>query len=83
MQHKKRSGQSLPVDVYGSGEDMDAIKAKAEKEGLSIDFHPATDHLDDTLHAYRYFPSRPSRNITAELVSLRCSYLSPLLARRA
>ena len=41
------------MDVYGSGEDMDAIKAKADAHQLAITFSPGRDHLDDQLHAYR------------------------------
>ena len=55
-QHQQRGGEPLPVDVYGSGEDMDAIKAKADANQLAITFSPGRDHLDDELHAYRQGP---------------------------
>lgn len=53
MQHQERGGQPLPVDVFGSGEDMEAIEAKAKAEGLSITFNSGIDHLDESIHGYR------------------------------
>lgn len=53
MQHQQDGGNPLPVDVYGSGEDMTAIQAKARENKLDINFHSGIDHLDDAIHAYR------------------------------
>jgi len=40
VQHHEQGGEPVPVDVYGSGEDiMGAIKQKAEKDNLSITVH--------------------------------------------
>ncbi len=41
------------MDVYGSGEDMEAIKKQAKQDGLAITFNSGIDHLDDRIHAYR------------------------------
>lgn len=41
------------MDVYGSGEDMDAIKTAASEAELAITFFPGRDHLDDKIHSYR------------------------------
>jgi len=56
VQHQEQGGKALPVDVYGSGEDMEAIKQKA-KDNLSITFHDGVDHLDDVIHSYRCYPA--------------------------
>lgn len=53
MQHQERGGQPLPVDVYGTGEDMQAIKKRAKEYGLAINFHSGIDHIDDAIHPYR------------------------------
>ncbi len=51
--HKESHGTNLPVDVYGSGEDLDEIKERAEKYGLELSFMGARDHLDVCIHPYR------------------------------
>lgn len=53
LQHQEHGGKPLPVDVYGSGEDMQAIKKRAKEDGLAITFNSGIDHLDDAIHAYR------------------------------
>ena len=52
-QHREHRGYNLPVDVYGTGEDLEAIKARAEDYQLEVSFKGARDHLDDTIHPYR------------------------------
>lgn len=54
MQHQERGGKPLPVDVYGTGEDMEEIKQRAKDYELEVKFNPGTDHLDEKLHAYRW-----------------------------
>ena len=54
----------MPVDVFGTGEDMEDIKKRAEEYKLDITFHPGTDHLDEKLHAYRYLPYNDHAQIT-------------------
>lgn len=41
------------MDVYGTGEDLEAIRARAEEYGLEVHFMGARDHLDDYIHPYR------------------------------
>jgi hypothetical protein len=51
--HKRAHGTNLPVDVYGSGEDWGAIRARAEALELAVSFLGGRDHLDASLHHYR------------------------------
>ena len=41
------------MDAYGSGEDLEAIKARAQDYELEVHFMGARDHLDDSIHPYR------------------------------
>jgi hypothetical protein len=52
-EHKEAHRQNLPVDVFGTGEDLEEIKARAEKQGLAVSFLGARDHLDAAIHSYR------------------------------
>ncbi len=52
-EHRERHGFNLPVDVFGTGEDLDAIKARAQQYELEVHFQGARDHLDDSIHPYR------------------------------
>jgi hypothetical protein len=40
------------MDLFGSGEDSDAVKAEVQKYGLALNFHPGRDHADAALHGY-------------------------------
>ena len=51
--HRRAHGWNLPVDVYGSGEDWDDIKARAAQLELAVSFLGGRDHLDESLHHYR------------------------------
>ena len=53
LAHRKAHGTNLPVDAYGSGEDSDDIKERAERYGLKVCFLGARDHLDESIHPYR------------------------------
>ena len=52
-EHRERHGFNLPVDVFGTGEDLDDIKARAQEYELKVHFQGARDHLDDSIHPYR------------------------------
>ena len=52
-EHRERHGFNLPVDLYGTGEDLEAIKARAQEYELEVHFQGVRDHLDDTIHGYR------------------------------
>ncbi|GJN02993.1 hypothetical protein PR202_ga20389 [Eleusine coracana subsp. coracana] len=43
------------LDVYGNGEDSEAVQATARKLDLSINFFKGRDHADDSLHGYKVF----------------------------
>ncbi|KAG5175372.1 Digalactosyldiacylglycerol synthase, family GT4 [Tribonema minus] len=49
----ERLGSCFPVDVYGTGPELDQIRERAEALKLQVTFHPATDHA--TLSQYRLF----------------------------
>eukprot|EP00250_Pteridium_aquilinum_P012616 c20837_g1_i1 orf=89-2581(-) len=55
LEKHKRDLKNLSVDVYGNGEDSTAVKAEAEKLGLSLKFHQGRDHADTSLHGYKVF----------------------------
>ena len=83
-QHREHKGYNLPVDVYGTGEDLEAIKARAEDYQLELSFKGARDHLDDSIHPYRSSrasPAAPSPAIMPSPLSfaLTAQYLSSLL----
>ncbi|KAG0622842.1 hypothetical protein M758_3G127900 [Ceratodon purpureus] len=46
---------NINLDLFGSGEDSDAVKAEAQKYGLALNFHPGRDHADSSLHGYKVF----------------------------
>ncbi|CAI5463845.1 unnamed protein product [Closterium sp. Yama58-4] len=45
----------LKVDVFGSGEDSEAVRAEAKAKGLSMKFHAGRDHADASLHKFKVF----------------------------
>ncbi|GJP47046.1 hypothetical protein CLOM_g6277 [Closterium sp. NIES-68] len=45
----------IKVDVFGSGEDSDAVRAEARAKGLSMKFHAGRDHADASLHKFKVF----------------------------
>lgn len=52
-QHREQKGNNLPVDIYGTGEDLEAIKARAQEYELEVHFMGARDHLENSIHPYR------------------------------
>lgn len=65
---------NINMDLFGSGEDSDAVRAEAEKYGLALNFHNGRDHADAALHGYdilllnnRYGPFSNSYLIWAEI----------------
>lgn len=46
LYEQKDKLDSLKVDVFGSGEDSDAVQAEAEKKGLQMRFYKGRDHAD-------------------------------------
>jgi len=43
---------NINMDLFGSGEDSDAVRAEVQKYGLALNFHPGRDHADAALHGY-------------------------------
>ena len=80
MQHQHDGGKPLPVDVYGSGEDMQAIKKQAKEDGLAITFHSGIDHLDEAIHPYRSTLSLFQDLATSNLDNELNIVFSPLLS---
>ncbi|CAL5218834.1 g565 [Coccomyxa viridis] len=64
-EHRERHGFNLPVDVFGTGEDLDAIKARAQQYELEVHFQGARDHLDDSIHPYRVFINPSTSDVVA------------------
>ena len=56
------NGKALDVDIFGSGDDLQAIQAGAKDKGLDhVIFHGARDHADSSIHQYKVFVN-PSRS---------------------
>eukprot|EP00897_Mesotaenium_endlicherianum_P009667 jgi/Mesen1/8729/ME000052S08156 len=47
--------EGLKVDVYGTGEDSNAVQAAAQQHRLRMKFHKGRDHADSALHQYKVF----------------------------
>ena len=45
----------LQMDVFGSGEDLDAVTREAREKGLPLTFRGRADHASDQMHDYKVF----------------------------
>lgn len=54
-EHTSRTGDNIPVDVYGSGPDLDAVQEEAQQRRLNMTFNGARDHADAALQEYKVF----------------------------
>lgn len=46
----KKDLEGFKIDVYGNGEDSEAVQTAARKFDLSINFFKGKDHADNSLH---------------------------------
>ncbi|XP_024380254.1 digalactosyldiacylglycerol synthase 2, chloroplastic [Physcomitrium patens] len=46
---------NINLDIFGSGEDSDAVRDEAQQNGLALNFYPGRDHADASLHGYKVF----------------------------
>ena len=59
------SPQKIPVDCFGAGEDLEAVRDEASKRRLNLQFHGARDHLDDSIHEYKVFINPSMSDVVA------------------
>jgi digalactosyldiacylglycerol synthase len=50
LQKHQKELSGLKMELYGSGEDSDGVKAAAEKLSLDIRVYPGRDHADSIFH---------------------------------
>lgn len=64
-EHVERSGENVPVDVYGSGPDLGAVREETSRRGLRLKFNGARDHADASLHNYKVFVNPSLSDVVA------------------
>jgi digalactosyldiacylglycerol synthase len=50
LQKHQKELCGLKMELYGSGEDSDAVKSSAEKLSLDVRVYPGRDHADSIFH---------------------------------
>lgn len=64
----------LDVDLYGSGEDSDAVQEAAKKLEITVKVHPGRDHADLLFHDYKVFLNPSTTDVvcttTAEALAM-------------
>nr|XP_051217271.1 digalactosyldiacylglycerol synthase 1, chloroplastic-like isoform X1 [Lolium perenne] len=55
LSEHKNCLEGFKLDVYGNGEDSQAVQAAARKLDLGINFFKGKDHAHDSLHGYKVF----------------------------
>uniref|UniRef100_A0A0A9F845 Digalactosyldiacylglycerol synthase 2, chloroplastic n=1 Tax=Arundo donax TaxID=35708 RepID=A0A0A9F845_ARUDO len=62
------------MELYGSGEDADEVKASAERLNLDISLYPGRDHGDSIFHDYKVFINPSTTDVvcttTAEALAM-------------
>lgn len=64
-EHQNRGEPEIRIDIFGSGEDLDAITSEAERLRLKCFFHGRKDHLDPDLHRFRCFINPSTSDVVA------------------
>ena len=64
-QHESNPQIPVPVDCYGAGEDLEAVKLEAQRRQLAVEFHGAKDHLHEDIHEYRVFINPSMSDVVA------------------
>ena len=77
-EHKQQGGEPLDFHIFGTGDDMPEIKARAKADGTGIQFHEGVDHLDEQLAGFRQFPSLMLACPTKKPVKFCCRNTSAL-----
>ena len=65
QQHEATPNSPVPVDCFGAGEDLEAVRHEAERRQLSVNFHGARDHLNEEIHEYRVFINPSTSDVVA------------------
>ena len=60
-----KTPQKIPVDCFGTGEDLNDVRAEASRLQLGLNFHGARDHLDDSIHDYKVFINPSTSDVVA------------------
>eukprot|EP00967_Tisochrysis_lutea_P126828 scaffold215047_cov30-Tisochrysis_lutea.AAC.1 len=58
------AGRSTRVDIFGEGEDAEAVGAAAEEAGVSLRFLGGRDHADPDLRKYKVFVNPSQTEVT-------------------
>jgi len=64
--NKVSNGRGLEMDIFGSGDDLDAIRSRAGSKGLEeLVFHGSRDHADASIHDYKVFVNPSMSDVVA------------------
>ncbi|XP_029128027.1 digalactosyldiacylglycerol synthase 2, chloroplastic isoform X2 [Cajanus cajan] len=74
LKNHQKELAALEVDLFGSGEDSDAVQKAAKKLDLTVRVHPARDHADVLFHDYKLFLNPSTTDVvcttTAEALAM-------------
>ncbi|KAG8074398.1 hypothetical protein GUJ93_ZPchr0006g44347 [Zizania palustris] len=74
LQKHQNELSGLKMELYGSGEDADEVKASAEKLNLDVRVYPGRDHGDSIFHDYKVFINPSTTDVvcttTAEALAM-------------
>uniref|UniRef100_A0A7S3QTS2 Digalactosyldiacylglycerol synthase n=1 Tax=Dunaliella tertiolecta TaxID=3047 RepID=A0A7S3QTS2_DUNTE len=64
-EHERRTGEHVPVDVYGTGPDAKAVEEEARRRRLCMHFNPGRDHADQSIQDYKVFVNPSLSDVVA------------------